>query len=120
MYKEIARNRKPDGRYQPWYAHSQAHQRRRRPKVRVFTHDDRLRRLVADKLGKRWSPGQISRWLRRRYPRRTEWHVCVETIYEAGDWSWPQLAGLCAPGGPIAGAVAAGDSGTVRSSNQRI
>ncbi|QQZ18574.1 MULTISPECIES: IS30 family transposase [Rhodococcus] len=83
VYKEIARNRKSDGRYQPWYAHNQAHQRRRRPKVRVFTHDDTLRRLVAAKLGKRWSPAQISRWLRRRYPRRTAWHVCVETIYEA-------------------------------------
>ncbi len=83
VYKEIARNRKPDGRYQPWYAHNQAHQRRRRPKVRVFARDEMLRRLVADKLGKRWSPGQISRWLRRRYPRRTAWHVCVETIYEA-------------------------------------
>ncbi|MDV6278773.1 helix-turn-helix domain-containing protein [Rhodococcus erythropolis] len=52
VYKEIARNRKPDGRYQPWYAHNQAHQRRRRPKVRVFAHDDTLRRLVADKLGR--------------------------------------------------------------------
>src|SRR3954469_8947230 len=25
IYREIARNRKPDGRYQPWYAHSQAY-----------------------------------------------------------------------------------------------
>ncbi|MBM0238101.1 helix-turn-helix domain-containing protein [Micromonospora sp. ATA32] len=23
VYREIARNRKPDGRYQPWYAHNQ-------------------------------------------------------------------------------------------------
>lgn len=83
VYKEIARNRKAGGRYQPWYAHNQAHQRRRRPKVRVFARDDALRGLVADKLGKRWSPAQISRWLRRRYPRRQTWHVCVETIYEA-------------------------------------
>jgi IS30 family transposase len=37
---------------------------------------------VAAKLGKRWSPAQISRWLRRRYPRRPHWHVCAETIYE--------------------------------------
>src|ERR1700704_1727782 len=27
VYREIARNRKPDGRYQPWYAHNQAHVR---------------------------------------------------------------------------------------------
>jgi IS30 family transposase len=38
---------------------------------------------VAGRLERRWSPGQISRWLRRRYPRRPEWHVCTETIYEA-------------------------------------
>ncbi|MGL5866615.1 MAG: IS30 family transposase [Dermatophilaceae bacterium] len=83
VYKEIARNRKPDGRYQPWYAHNRAHQRRRRPKAYVFAREDALRELVAAKLGKKWSPAQISRWLRRRYPRRTVWHVCVETIYEA-------------------------------------
>ena len=26
---------------------------------------------------------QISRWLRRRWPRRPGWTVCTETIYEA-------------------------------------
>ena len=25
VYREIARNRKPDGGYQPWYAHNRAH-----------------------------------------------------------------------------------------------
>ena len=83
IYREIARNRKPDGRYQPWYAHGQAYQRRRRPKPRRFVADVELRDVVAVKLGKRWSPAQISRWLRRRYRRRTGWHVCAETIYEA-------------------------------------
>ena len=39
--------------------------------------------MVADRLARRWSPGQISRWLRRRYRRRAGWHVCAETIYEA-------------------------------------
>ncbi|WP_246274084.1 hypothetical protein [Phytohabitans houttuyneae] len=24
VYREISRNRKPDGRYQPWFAHNQA------------------------------------------------------------------------------------------------
>jgi IS30 family transposase len=83
VYKEIARNRKPDGRYQPWFAHNQAHQRRRRPKTYALARDEVLRALVAGKLSKKWSPAQISRWLRRRYPRRKAWHVCVETIYEA-------------------------------------
>jgi len=83
VYREIARNKKPDGSYQPWFAHNQAHGRRRRPKLRIFERDGELRRVVAEKLGKRWSPAQISRWLRRRYRKNRAWHVCTETIYEA-------------------------------------
>jgi IS30 family transposase len=83
IYREIARNRKPDGRYQPWYAHNQAHLRRRRPKPRRLTVDTALREAIAGKLRRGWSPAQISRWLRRRYPRRLAWQVCAETIYEA-------------------------------------
>ncbi|WP_166805487.1 helix-turn-helix domain-containing protein [Cryobacterium sp. Hb1] len=56
-YREIARNRKSDGSYRPSFAH-------------------------AVKLAKRWSPGQVTRWLRRRYPRTLTWHICAETIYD--------------------------------------
>jgi hypothetical protein len=70
VYREIARNRKADGSYDPWYAHNQAFLRRQRPKQRRFVLDDSLHTVVADKLARRWSPAQISRWLRRRYPRR--------------------------------------------------
>ncbi|WP_198418278.1 IS30 family transposase [Cryobacterium sp. TMS1-20-1] len=83
VYRELARNRKADGIYQPWFAHNQAHLQRKRPKVRVFEEVPALRRIVAVKLAKRWSPGQISRWLRRRYPNKLTWHVCTETIYDA-------------------------------------
>ena len=83
VYREIARNRKPDGKYQPWFAHNQAHERRRKKRSTRFTQDPELCRVVAAKLGSRWSPGQISRWLRREWPKRTSWHVCHETIYEA-------------------------------------
>jgi transposase, IS30 family len=83
VYREIGRNRKPNGRYQPWYAHNQAYLRRRRPRPRRFSVDHELREAVAGRLAKRWSPGQISRWLRHRYRRRPGWHVCTETIYEA-------------------------------------
>jgi len=83
VYREIARNRKPDGRYQPWYAHGQAYLRRRRPKPRRLHVDEDLRQAVAGKLDEHWSPAQISRWLRRRWPRRARWHVCTETIYES-------------------------------------
>jgi IS30 family transposase len=82
VYREIARNRKENGRYQPWFAHNQAYQRRRRPRRRVFESNRKLRDVVAKQLRKRWSPEQIARWLRRYYPGRTDWHVCHETIYE--------------------------------------
>jgi IS30 family transposase len=82
VYREISRNRKENGRYQPWFAHNQAHQRRRRPRRRIFEADLKLREVIAQKLQKRWSPEQISRWLKRRYPRRPGWHVCHETIYD--------------------------------------
>jgi transposase, IS30 family len=83
VYREIARNRKSDGRYQPWYAHNQAHLRRQRSKTPRLAADPALREAVAGKLRRGWSPAQISRWLRRRYPRRAAWQVCTETIYEA-------------------------------------
>ena len=82
VYREIKRNSKPDGRYQPWFAHNQAHLRRRRPKLHRLLVDQRLRIVVARKLELPWSPALISRWLRRRWPRRRSWHVCAETIYE--------------------------------------
>lgn len=82
IYREISRNKKPDGRYQPWYAHAQAHQRRRRPRPRRVA-ADQLRVAITSKLDKHWSPEQISRWLRRRWPKRRSWHLCHETIYEA-------------------------------------
>ena len=83
LYREIARNRKADGTYQPWFAHNQAHLRRRRPRRRILAQETSLAAIIAGKLAKRWSPEQISRWLRRRYRRRLAWHVCAETIYDA-------------------------------------
>lgn len=83
VYREIARNGKPDGRYQPWHAHGQAHVRRRRPRPRRVSIDEQLCAAIAGKLSLHWSPAQISRWLRRRWPDRTDWHLCHETIYDA-------------------------------------
>jgi len=39
--------------------------------------------VVRDKLNQRWSPVQISRWLRSEYPNRPERWVSHETIYQA-------------------------------------
>src|SRR3954454_22034033 len=83
VYREIGRNRKPDGRYQPWFAHSQAHLRRRRPCRRRLEIDHELRAVIEAKLNKRWSPEQVCRWLRRTYRRRRDWHLCWETVYDA-------------------------------------
>jgi IS30 family transposase len=83
VYKEIARNRRPDGTYQPFSAHSQAWLRRRRPKRHIIELNPRLARLIGELLDMRWSPQQISRHLRRKYPHRPGWHLCHETIYEA-------------------------------------
>jgi IS30 family transposase len=58
VYREITRNSKADGRYQPWYAHGQAHLRRRRPRARMLGEDAQLAAIVAGQLGKRWSPGR--------------------------------------------------------------
>lgn len=121
VYREIGRNRKPDGRYQPWYAHNQAYLRRRRPRPRRFSVDHELREAVAGQLAKRWSPGQISRWLRHRYRRRPGWHVCTETIYEAvyRGWSSPSTDRACAPAAPIGTGAAAVAAVMARSNNPR-
>ena len=39
--------------------------------------------VVSEKLGLRWSPRQVERWLRRRYPNQPEHWVSHETIYQA-------------------------------------
>lgn len=83
VYREISRGRKPNGVYQPYYAHALAYQQRRRPRLRRIEFDPALRAAIAGRISVRWSPGQISRWLRRRWPRRRAWHLCAETIYDA-------------------------------------
>ena len=118
VYRELARNRKVDGRYQPWYAHNQVHLRRRRSKPRPFAVDAELREVVAGKLARHWSPAQISRWLRRRYRRRRSWHVCTETIYEAV-YPSQSTGRACAPDAPTGTAAAEGVPASVRSSSPR-
>ena len=57
LYREIARNRKPDGTYQPWFAHNQAHLRRRRPKRPILLQQTSLASIVVGKLAKTLVPG---------------------------------------------------------------
>jgi len=81
--RELQRNSKPDGSYQPWWAHNQALLRRQRPKPAKIAAGKKLRSVIASKLGLRWSPQQICRFLRRTYPRDAQMQACAETIYRA-------------------------------------
>jgi IS30 family transposase len=99
VYREIALGTKPDGRYQPWWAHNQALLRRRRPKDKRILVGSSLWQAITDKLCRRWSPGQISRYLKRAHPDDPSMRACPETIYQA------LFAGVL---GPIAGKLRTG------------
>jgi transposase, IS30 family len=83
VYREIRRNSKPNGQYQPWFAHNQATVRRRRPKTHRIMAGGELHRVIAEKLARRWSPQQISRYLKRMFPDDQEMWCCPEAIYQA-------------------------------------
>jgi IS30 family transposase len=61
IYKEIDRNSKPDGSYNPWWAHNQALLRRQRPKAEKIRVNESLRTVVRDKLKQKWSPSDLRR-----------------------------------------------------------
>jgi IS30 family transposase len=83
VYREVARNRKPDGSYQPWWAHNQAVRRRQRPKPQRLGQPGVLLEVIDDKLTLRWSPQQISRFLVRSFPDDPTMRACPEIIYQA-------------------------------------
>ncbi|MFE4952519.1 IS30 family transposase [Leifsonia sp. NPDC056665] len=74
--------------YSASLAQSKTILRRRRPKTRKLIpafggSRPMLGELVRQKLRQRWSPKQISSWLRLEYPDRPELQVSHETIYQA-------------------------------------
>jgi transposase, IS30 family len=83
VYREIQRNSKPNGTYQPWWAHNQALKRRQRPKAVKVVAALELAAEIRAKLDIKWSPQQISRFLTRAHPSQPRLHVCAETIYRA-------------------------------------
>ena len=83
VYREIKRGSRPDGGYQPWWAHNQALLRRQRPKEEKIRGGEPLRTLVREKLTEKWSPQQISRFLARTHPAEASMRACPETIYRA-------------------------------------
>lgn len=82
VYREVSRNSKPDGSYQPWWAHNRAFRQRQRPKPAKLDASPRLRRLVLARLALRWSPQQIARFLARTYPGDPSMRLSAEAIYQ--------------------------------------
>jgi IS30 family transposase len=69
--------------YRAARADAQTWQRAARPKPCLLSRNPALRRLVAGKLARRWSPQQISGWLARQYPDDHSKRVSHETIYRS-------------------------------------
>jgi transposase, IS30 family len=80
--REIRRNATAGG-YRPFEAHRRAAARRARQHRRRTETSEHLRQLVAELLAQRWSPEQISRQLRRRFPGQPAMRLCHESIYQA-------------------------------------
>ncbi len=78
--REVARNGGRN-RYRAHRADRAAWQRARRPQRCKLVTNPTLRQVVEDKLAIRWSPQQISGWLRHTYPSDEAMHVSHETIY---------------------------------------
>jgi IS30 family transposase len=68
-------------RYRACDAETGARLRARRPKPAKLASCARLRKVVEAKLGKKWSPQQIARWLPGEFPSDPEMRVSHETIY---------------------------------------
>jgi IS30 family transposase len=80
--RELRRNAGRHG-YRPFEAHRAATARRGRGHRRRVEANAELRQLVGELLAQRWSPQQISRYLRARFPREPAMRLCHESIYQA-------------------------------------
>jgi len=73
----------PRERYRAVRAQALAEQRARRPKTAKLAANVELRAQVQAKLEKKWSPEQISAWLRAQFAGDPGMQVSHETIYQA-------------------------------------
>jgi transposase, IS30 family len=83
--RELKRNRTEGRRpgYRPFEAHRRACSRRARPRARRIQTNHGLGKIVAELLEQRWSPQQISRQLRKRFPEHPPMWLSHESIYQA-------------------------------------
>ncbi|MBS4710281.1 IS30 family transposase [Aeromonas caviae] len=79
--REVQRNR---GRryYKAVDANNRANRMAKRPKACLLERNSRLREQVLEKLELKWSPEQISGWLKRTMPRQKAMQISAETIYK--------------------------------------
>ncbi|MFQ2293914.1 IS30-like element ISAhy3 family transposase [Aeromonas enteropelogenes] len=63
-------------------ANNRANRMAKRPKACLLERNSRLRELVLEKLELKWSPEQISGWLKRTMPRQKAMQISAETIYK--------------------------------------
>ena len=69
--------------YRPLQAHRHAVRARARPRRRRADANPLLHALIAELLNQRWSPQQIARHLRSRFPDDPRMWLCHESIYQA-------------------------------------
>jgi IS30 family transposase len=81
--RELRRNATKSQSYRPFDAHRRATARRVRNHRRRIEANGELRQLVAELLAQRWSPQQISRHLRLKFPALSGMWLCHESIYQA-------------------------------------
>ena len=81
--RELRRNAINGGGYRPFEAHRRATARRARHHRRRVESNAELRQLLEELLAQRWSPQQISRHLRRKFPDEPGMRLCHESIYQA-------------------------------------
>jgi transposase, IS30 family len=81
--RELRRNAAGSGEYRPFEAHRRATARRARHHLRRIETTPELLRVVSELLAQRWSPQQISRQLRLRFPGQPAMWLCHESVYQA-------------------------------------
>ncbi|MGH3968867.1 MAG: IS30 family transposase, partial [Mycobacterium sp.] len=82
--RELSRNVDDQRRYLPAAAERLTVERQSRPsRTRRLTRDEQLCGVVAELLGKRWSPEQVAHELPVRFPEQPHRHLCTESIYQA-------------------------------------
>lgn len=87
VWREVKRNKGPDGSYHGAVAHRAAHERRKRPKVFKLLENPDLCERIEEWMDQGWSPGLIAQMLEAEHPdgdpASMMGRVSHETIYQA-------------------------------------